>query len=107
MKNGSLITLLLIFMTIDINLILPFTSHLILEPCRPKFNTSSSQSGNPEVQETGDTSAKIDELFVNEEHQMRHRHLFRSYFYQYHLIQMCSIIIAMVRFFLLVLTVLY
>lgn len=37
---------------------------------------------------------------VDEENQMPHKYLFRSYFYQYHLIQVCSIIIQMVCFFL-------
>ena len=78
----------------------------ILDPYRPEIKTSSSQSPKPksEVQDTGDTadkSTKFDELFDDfgtNDHQMRHRHLFRSYFYQYHLMQICSIIIEMVRF---------
>jgi hypothetical protein len=83
----------------------------ILDPYRPEPKTSTSQSQKPksEDQDTGDTtdtSAKFDGLFddfgaTDEVHQMPHRHLFRSYFYQYHLIQVCSIIIEMVRFFYL------
>ena len=108
MINGSFkpVTLSLII-TIDIHLV--SFSHLVLDPYRAEFNISPSQSRKPksEVQDTGDTadtSAQTDKLFdifgADEEQQMPHRHLFRSYFYQYHLIQICSIIIEMVRFYL-------
>jgi hypothetical protein len=104
--NGSFnYSLPLITITIDI---ISFSLR-ILDPYRAQFNTSPSQSRKPksEVQDTGDTadtSAQIDELYddfgADEEHQMPHRHLFRSYLYQYHLIQFCSIIIEMVCFYL-------
>jgi hypothetical protein len=76
----------------------------ILDPYRPESKTSQSRKPKSEVQDTGDTadtSAEFDELFDDfgaEEHQMPHRHLLRSYLYQYHLMQICSIIIEMVRF---------
>lgn len=107
MINGSFKPVTLSLTTIDIHLV--SFSHLVLDPYRAEFNISPSQSRKPksEVQDTGDTadtSAQTDKLFdifgADEEQQMPHRHLFRSYFYQYHLIQICSIIIEMVRFYL-------
>ena len=79
-------------------IIVSFYSLQILDPYRPE-----SRKPKAEVQDAGDTAYTSDELFddlgTDEEHQMPHRHLFRSYFFQYHLIQVCSIIIEMVRFF--------
>ena len=107
MINGSFKPVTLSLITIDIHLV--SFSHLVLDPYRAEFNISPSQSRKPksEVQDIGDkadTSAQTDKLFdifgADEEQQMPHRHLFRSYFYQYHLIQICSIIIEMVRFYL-------
>ena len=83
---------------ININPVSP--SLRILDPYKPEIKTSPSKSEVQDAGDSADTSAKFDELFDGfgaEEQQMRHRHLFRSYLYQYHLIQVCSIIIEMVR----------
>ena len=76
-------------------IIVSFYSLRILDPYRPE-----SRKPKSEVQDAADTSDELfDDFGADEEHQMPHRHLFRSYFFQYHLIQVCSIIIEMVRFF--------
>ncbi|KAF8811417.1 hypothetical protein BYT27DRAFT_7336184 [Phlegmacium glaucopus] len=65
----------------------------ILDPYRPVFETSTSPSRKH--QSAKSEHDDIDENYGtdNEYQTPPHRYLFHSYFYQYHLIQVCSIVI--------------
>lgn len=88
---------------------LSFCSLQILDPYRPAFETPRFQSRKPQSQAqdpnsvTADMATKfedhLNECFsTDDKHQIPpHRYLFYSYFYQYHLMQVCSIVIEMVR----------
>ena len=87
----------------------PFCSLQILDPYRPAFEDPKFQSRKPQSQAQDPNSVIADmatkfeddlnERFsADDKHQIPpHRYLFNSYFYQYHLMQVCSIVIEMVR----------
>lgn len=79
-----------------------FISLLILDPYRPEFKSSTRPPKSDPHGDIADIGVKInpdlfDQIISDDEFPMPHKYLFRSYFYQYHLIQVCSIVIEMVR----------